>query len=158
MNMVYLNQVKGLNEFEEEMKMLELTGSEKQVAWAQEIRDRYTKVAEALRGIIDIYSDMAQKQIVEHDPIFGDETRTVYARNTNGTSHQAAIRSAHAWEPEKEDGKDLAWKIRRAADLKAAGEEHGERKAQVEYITATLANLERALKSEISASYWIDHR
>lgn len=138
--------------------MSKLVGSEKQIEWAEEIRSRYVKVAEALKDIIDIYSDMTQKQIVEHDPIFGDEVRTVYARQTNGTTHQAAIRSAHAWEPEKEEGKDFRWKMQRAAELKAAGEEHSERIAQVEYISATLANLEKALEYETSASYWIDRR
>ena len=139
--------------------MTKLTGTEKQVAWAEDIRKRYIKTAETLKEIIAIYSDNTQKEIVDHDPLFGDEVSTVYVSQTNGTTHMAAIVSARHWGPaDSKKAKDLSWKMDRAAELKAAGEKHSERKAQVEYISATLVSLEKAIAEETSASYWIDRR
>ena len=107
--------------------MTKLTGTEKQVAWAEDIRKRYIKTAETLKEIIAIYSDNTQKEIVDHDPLFGDEVRTVYVSQTNSTTMAAAIISARHWEPaDSKKAKDLSWKMDRSAELKAAGEKHSE--------------------------------
>lgn len=138
--------------------MTKLTGTEKQIAWAEDIRKRYIKTAENLKEIIAIYSDNTQKEIVDHDPLFGDEVRTVYVSQTNDT-HTAAIISACHWEPaDSKKAKDISWKMDRAAELKATGEKHSERVVQAEYIAATLVSLEKALAEEGEAKYWIDRR
>ncbi len=133
--------------------MKKLIGSEKQVAGAEEIRIRYTKTAEVLKEIIDIHSDTTQKEIVEHDPIFGDEVRTVYASNTNGTTHTAAYTSARHWLPVKQE-KTLDWILEKANDFA----EHGERLARAELYKIIVANLEKAIAEEADATYWIDRR
>jgi hypothetical protein len=132
-----------------------MKGTEKQVKWAEDIKVRYEKTVETLKEIVAIYSDTTQKDIVDHDPIFGDSTQTVYVRKVNMTNHQAAIASASHWKPEKEAGKEYSWIENRSKDI---GGEHAERLARRDFYAATLGNLEKALAEEDSASYWIDRR
>ncbi len=133
-----------------------LKGSEKQVAWAEEIMARYQKTADTLREVLDIYSDTTQVEVIEHDPIFGDEVRLEYVKNIT-PDHQAAITTASHWQPGPQDCK-ATWTLNREEELLAAGHPHAGRQSLYEFIAATLAELGKSLLTEDDARYWIDRR
>ncbi len=135
--------------------MKKLVGSEKQVSWAEDIRAGYAETAEILKEVVSIYSDTTQKEVVEHDPLFGDEVMTVYEKEVDSTGNlpAATTRACH-WKP-AEAGKEWSWMNSREQEI---GGEHAERLARRDFYAATLKNLEKALADEDDARYWIDRR
>lgn len=141
-------------------EMKKLTGTEKQVAWAEDIRARYQKTLATLRAAVEVYRDLTQVEEVDHDPILGDETRLVYTR-TLTPAQQGAIATATRWAPgydRDRPGKAGSWVIDRERALIAAGADHTNRRAVGDRIEATADNLEAALNTETDAKYWIDRR
>lgn len=134
--------------------MTKLKGSQKQVAWAEEIRAGYTRVAETLKEIVAVYSDTAQEEIIDRDPVFGDATRTVYTTSIT-SGQQAAMVSAGYWKPTQGAGKEFSWITDRSKEI---GGNHADRLAIRDFAQITLDTLERALAEEVDARYWIDRR
>ena len=140
--------------------MTKLTGTEKQVAWAEDIRARYQETLVTLRSAVEVYRDLTQVEEVDHDPLFGDEIRKVYTRRLT-SAQDGALMTATRWRPGYDPdrpGKFGAWVIEREEALIAAGSEHTNRTAVCDMIEATADNLEAALLTETEAKYWIDHR
>jgi hypothetical protein len=135
--------------------MIKLVGSEKQVRWAEDIRQGYMKTAEILKEAIEIYKDTAQEENIVKDPVFGDYKEKRYAKQTNN-SHTAAYHTAvHLIGKEK--AKEIEQKFWARAE-KLKDEEHGDRMTQREKHEALLAAVENILENEDSAKYYIDHR
>lgn len=137
--------------------MTKLTGTEKQVAWAEDIINSYKKTLATLKGALALVQDLTQIEVVDHDPLFGDETRCEYTSNLT-TGHQAAITTATYWAPKSDKGHSGSWVVSRSIELTKAGENHPDRKAQAESLAMTIKSLENALNIETEAKYWIDHR
>ena len=140
--------------------MQKLTGTEKQIAWAEDIRAKYQETLAVLRDAVVVYRDLTQVEVVDHDPLFGDETRLVYTK-TLTPAQEGAIATATRWAPgydRDRPGKAGSWVIDRERALIAAGADHTNRRAVGDRIEATVTNLETALNTETSAKYWIDHR
>ncbi len=140
--------------------MKKLTGTPKQVSWAEDIRARYHETAKTLRTAVETYRDLTQVEVIDHDPIFGDETRKEYAR-TLTPAQEGAIATATRWAPgydRDRPGKAGSWVIDRERALIAAGADHTNRRAVGDRIEATVTNLEAALNTETDAKYWIDRR
>ena len=126
-----------------------MNGSEKQVAWAIEIRESYKAVAEQLREAAAVLEDVTQVEEVTVDPVFQKECkRLVYTAKITG-NHEAALRTAEEWRPKRTN---------RGAELEAQGNAHAYRVAQKEMIQATLTALEATIETEENAKYWIDRR
>jgi hypothetical protein len=139
--------------------MKKMVGSEKQVAWAEDIRSRYAKTLETLREALETYKNVEQEESVDHDPIFGDTIITTYTKQIT-PAQDAAIVSSQYWHPEVEGHagsfRRTVWVLRRAEELK--DEEHGDRMANAEFLVLTIEALEKALEEETDAKYWIDRR
>lgn len=138
-----------------------LTGSEKQIAWAEDIRSRYTETLESLKGALSILEDLSQVEIVDHDPVLGDE---IIRRYTKSITNKQVVEISNAthWAPKKDEtyiyGGNDAWVVGRSVEMAKAGEAHSDRKAQAESLTLTIEALEKALETETEARYWIDRR
>jgi len=137
--------------------MGKLVGSEKQVKWAESIRESYTKKAATLREALAVYQDHSQTERIERDPIFGDSVQLEYTAQIT-PAQEAAIATAFSWatgkKPEKLGGKI----IDRRAELDSAGVNHPFRTAQAEILAEVLEQLETAIATESAAKYWIDCR
>lgn len=136
---------------------MELKGTEKQVAWAEDISDRFRNTLAALKDALAIVLDLTQIEVVDHDPVFGGDVRKVYASELT-TAHQAAITTATYWAPKSDKGHSGSWVANRSIELTKTGESHPDRKAQAESLAMTIKSLENALNTETEAKYWIDHR
>ncbi len=140
------------------MKLPKLTGSEKQIAWAEDIREGYIPTLETLRACVETLSDLTMEEYVEKDPVLGDETRKRYAVDTNNTTDMAAFLTADAFVG-KDTSKDLERKFwERTGELQEQGSEHHDRIARMERYEALAVALEAALENESTARFWIDRR
>jgi len=137
--------------------MEKLVGSEKQVKWAESIRESYIKKAEVLRDVMAVYRDCTQVEYIDRDPIFGDGVRLEYTAQITPLQ-EAAVYSAYSWasgkKPEKLQGKIMD----RGAELDSAGVAHPFRTAQAEILAEVLEQLEAVIATESAAKYWIDCR
>ena len=142
---------------------MKLTGSEKQITWAEDIISERKEMANRLEEAIKILSDMSQHEEVVKDPVFGDSTKTCYTHET-GVEHDMAFSTMRSWWPDGGPQKDLPAGAREARlwgkslDDEAAGIPHAARKRRIEIYTATLENFRQALATETDARYWIDQR
>jgi len=134
-----------------------MKGTEKQVSWALGIMSGYEKTLATLKDALSIVRDLSQTEVVDHDPVFGDEIRLVYAQEL-ATDHQAVIARASHWAPKTEKAGSQGWIVSKSIELSAAGEAHPDRKAQAESLSLTIAALETALGTEDDAKYWIERR
>ena len=127
-----------------------LKGTEKQVAWAEDIRKGFEEVLVKMEEAIEILSDTTMVEEAVSDPLGrGGTTVKRYVRDLE-PQHEAAKRSTLPW-----------WKIdlvedRRSQEYQAAGVEHAYRVAVREWYEETAAALKEALETEDSAKYWID--
>jgi hypothetical protein len=124
------------------MTMATLRGSEKQIAWAEDIRASYKAVLDLLDEAVDILSDTTQESV---------GGKRAYTRQLT-TSHEAAASSARPW-----------WQIdpiydRRWEEYEAAGIAHAVRRSEREWYEETASALRAALEREGEARYWIDRR
>lgn len=136
--------------------MKELTGSEKQIKWAVEIRSRYMETASTLKEALAITRNLEQTETVIKDPVFGDETIKEYKVSTTN-SHLAAIYTALkalSMEEVEYSSKILT----REKELIDAGSEHPTREAQTEALEDLEKRLTSLIENETSAKFWIDHR
>ena len=136
---------------------MKLRGTDKQVAWAEDISNKFRNTLAELKGALAIVQDLTQMEVVDHDPVFGDYVRKVYTSELT-TAHQAAIITATYWAPKSDKGHSGSWVLGRSIELTKTGEKHPDRKAQAESLAMTIESLENALNTETEAKYWIDHR
>ena len=141
----------------EAKEMVKLVGSEKQVAWAEEIRDGYKRTLAVLKDALTIVQDLTQKEEVSSVPWLGTTTKSlVYTSNTT-SDHEAAITRAKFWAPKVENHSGV-WIAIRAKELREVGENHPDRKALAESLKQTIQGLEVAIAAENNAKFWIDHK
>ena len=139
--------------------MKRLVGSEKQVAWAQDIREGYIKKLEILKEAEKVLRNTGMKEVTMTDPL-GLSSRTVKRYAVKLTNDQrATISSASNFAP-KPSYQSMAPEIDWVEDRKAAytGNPHAGRLAEADYIAETIASIERAVENEESAKFWIEHR
>jgi len=146
-------------------QMKKLTGSEKQVAWAEDIRAGYVKVLEVLKETHKIHSDMTQEEVpVRKDPLFPDSdpgTRLVYTSQITNKM-LGKLSCASSWQPVADRPtygvSTNMWIENRRNQLEAEGHPHYDRQAYADMIGETAKALETALETEADARYWIDRR
>lgn len=140
-----------------QMELKNLIGTEKQVAWAQDIRDGYLKRAEELKEAEDVLRDLTVKEIVAEDPLRGQKrTMKRYARELT-SGQQATIYSVSQFCPREgsDQAPEITWKANRAKEI---GGEHAGRLAEADYIAMLIASIEKAVETETDAKYWINNR
>ena len=146
--------------------MKNLTGTEKQVAWAEDIRSRYTGMVETLKEAVAVLSDTTQVEVTKKDAWLGTEvTRKAYTAELTG--HQrAAISAAEAF-VRKDDQitqrivQNDSWlPQRRIKDIYGFNHEYKEnyRLENRDEVKAMLDTLTEAIETQTDAKYWIDRR
>jgi hypothetical protein len=143
-----------------------MTGTEKQVAWAQDIKARYENLLPALREIADTLADCSMIETpVTHrrDPLGRAPAGAMskrYAADLTNAQH-AVIATASAFAPmaearfkgESKHDRRIRWGIAREAEI---GGQHAFRLALRDSVTETIRAIEAALETEDDAVYWID--
>ncbi len=137
-----------------------LIGSEKQIAWATEIRDGYAHTLEVLKSALSTVQDMSQVEKTTSAPWLGTSTTSLVYASSTSPEQQAAIARAGYWTPKGTDSlaPTTAWIVKREMELNTAGVEHAGRVASAESIAQAIKGLEKALETETSAKFWIDHK
>lgn len=148
--------------------MKKLIGTEKQVAWAEDIRERYALVAskleEAIATLADTRMEATAKKVTD---LFGNETdeeEITYTFVTTLSAEQKRLpESAHEFLPTYEQAgmtrKARIWDFEKLPKASTPQEDWlAERGRQYRYYSAVLANLQHALAEEDSAKFWIDRR
>lgn len=136
-----------------------LVGSEKRVAWAEDIREGKTKVVAGLREAVALLEDFTQEEVSGQD-LFGNPLPTghrVYTAKLR-PEHEAAFSAARPWYPGSGLFPEIDFVAQRSKEHAFTGGEHADRKATRDLYAETLAALETALEEQAEAEYWIDRR
>jgi hypothetical protein len=138
---------------------MKLTGTEKQVAWAEDIRKKYQMMMAKLDEAEKIMRDttMTEEKVV--DPIFGQEHTVKYyaSKMTDDLIAWIPQNCPFSPEPEKMVGhaKDISWVGEREKQYEGP---NAGRFAQADYYKETRENIEKALNTESSSKFWIENR
>ena len=143
-----------------QMELKNLVGTEKQVAWAEDIRTKYQQQVKALAEAEEILRDTTQIEEEVTDPIFGKTAIIKRYARTVSDSLRAWIPQSSPFAPASENGSrcfsDIEWHIER---VKQYGDNlHKERLARADYYCETRKNILAALETESEAKFWIENR
>lgn len=146
--------------------MERLAGTEKQVAWAEDIRERYSLVAEKLEEAVAILADMRMETVmVMGQDLFGNETETTADAFVVplDREYESWMREAYEFWPTHEKAgqvrKQELYEFEQLPKASTPREDwQAERARQFRYYSAILDNLRQALAMEGAARYWIDRR
>ena len=126
-----------------------MIGTEKQVAWAEEIRASFIPVAQRIHEAAAIMADTRKTVEVMTDPIFG-ETVTIekYVAKISAM-HEAAIRTARRWWEGELDVSTSDRIAKHGGDYRLADSERLEELA---------SRLDADIAHEDEATFWINRR
>ncbi len=120
--------------------MKKLTGSDKQVAWAEDIRNCYVKQVGILRDAAERHANPTYEEREQVNPITKEVKVTRIARYNLGVEHHHAAAITRPWHPEyAEDG------------VVGTGQ-------WPKFYSDIADTLENAINNEENAKYWIDRR
>jgi hypothetical protein len=144
--------------------MKTLVGTEKQVAWAEDIRKSYIDIVDTLKEAIVVLSDTTQEEITQRDPLGGAVTTKRYTAQL--TSQQQAAIGIAEYFIRKDDQITRQeatgeWANQRSiSDIYGFGHEHKDnyRLESRDEVQAMLDTLTEAIENQDCAKYWIDRR
>lgn len=146
--------------------MKKLTGTEKQVAWAEDIRNRYAAEISLLKEAIAVMEDCRQEEMAaaQADPLGrGNGKPTLkYTATTSGKQSAAVCSAKHFVQrcTELARGEKIYghFDLMKHYGLAESEGPHGWRLDVAATYRAMLADLERAIETQDSAKLWIECR
>ena len=121
--------------------MTKLTGSEKQVKWAEEIRAGFENLLPTLKDAERKVKNPTVEVVEHKDPLRGTVKKVEVVKTGLTNEHEAAVSVVRPWWPDY---------VGREGIIPSDKKE--------DFYGEVVARLEGALKNEESASYWIDRR
>ncbi len=142
--------------------MKALTGTPKQILWAENIRAGYAEAVQILREGVEVLRDPTEIKEVLVNPLNPAQSTTRIKHLWPDAKCEAQINATRYWHPEVEGDPYIPAKIgyitKRNRELQATGQPYDERQTTLELYELTIEALEHALETKTDARYWIDRR
>lgn len=139
--------------------MKTLTGSEKQVAWAEDIRSSYINMVDTLKEAVAVLSDTTQVEQTLKNPLGGAVVTKKYTTELTGPQ-QATVSTVKAFIVKNDQLARQEADQRSIKDIYGFTHEYKEnyRLENRDEVKAMLDTLTEAIETQTDAKFWIDRR